>query len=309
MSNENIFLALSKYNSAKDENYLTESFVYLLNSLLQRDRDIGIAVLNELLVKDNDFSFDTDEYISISTQETTEQGRPDIKVSSPDKLIYVEVKHDSTLGHRQIERYKAALNQSLAIIKHVILLTRFAVDFNEQQEKPYKHIRWFEVYKCLDNTKVQDSISKYLIESFKNLLEVKRMSIQKVGWEYINGLPALNSLIDMIEVAIQAASLKVHQKRAAWDSKAFWLEKKEFWCGVYYDDSQEVIFEIANKNKFNLSLVDNTRYPVEKEKKTISFVLKLDDIYFFSLDKDKQLEEISKFIKKSYDDAQKMRVK
>ena len=135
------------------------------------------------------------------------------------------------------------------------------------------------------------------------------MSIQKVGWEYINGLPALNSLIDMIEVAVQGASLNVHQKRAAWDNRGFWVESTEFWCGVYYDDSQEVIFEIPNKKNFNSRLVDSTSYSVEEDKWSISFVLKLDDIHFFSLDKDKQLEEITKFIKKSYDDAQEMRVK
>ena len=67
------------------------------------------------------------------------------------------------------------------------------------------------------------------------------MSIQKVGWEYINGVPAFNNLINMIEEAIQSASLRVYQKSAAWDAKAFWLENKRFWCGIYYDEPLVVV--------------------------------------------------------------------
>jgi len=214
MSGENIFSALAKYNSAIDENYLTESLVFVINTLLQQERPIGLEILTKLCVKNNDFSFETDEDISVSTQETTEQGRPDIKVSSPDKLIYIEVKHDSPLGLQQLERYKKALEPSTAAIKHVVLLTRFAIDFEEQEEKPYKHVRWFEVYNWLANTKVRakDPVSIYLIESFKSFLEVKQMSIQKVGWEYINGVPALTNLINMIEVAIQGAPLPIYGK-------------------------------------------------------------------------------------------------
>jgi hypothetical protein len=36
--------------------------------------------------------------------------------------------------------------------------------------------------------------------------------------------------------------------------------------------------------------------------------LKLEDIYFFSLDKDKQLEEITKFIKNAYAYSEKMKI-
>ena len=104
---------------------------------------------------------------------------------SIDKLIYVEVKHDSPLGHRQVSRYKKALESSIATIKHVVLLTRFAVDYEDQKEKPYKHIRWFEVHNWLDSAQkeVKDPICVYFIDEFKSFLEVKQMSMQKVGWE------------------------------------------------------------------------------------------------------------------------------
>jgi len=113
----NIFSSLAKYNSAIDENYLTEAFVFVLNFLLKNDRLACLDILNHICVCENDYDFLPDENIIINTQETTEQGRPDIKICSPDKIIYIEVKHDSGLGHKQIERYNYALKSVDATIK------------------------------------------------------------------------------------------------------------------------------------------------------------------------------------------------
>ena len=312
MAGENIFSALAKYNSAIDENYLTESFVFVINTLLQQERSIGIEILNRLCVENNEFSFDIGEDVSVSTQEMTEQGTPDIKVSSPNKLIYIEVKDSSPVDPEQLKRYKKALEPSTAAIKHVVLLTRFAVDFDAEQERPYKHARWFEVYNWLASTKAQDPVSVYLIESFKSFLEVKQMSIQKVGWEYINGVPALTNLINMIEVAIQGAGVPfypAYPRAVALDSRGFYMETNELWCGVYYSDHLVVVYQITNKKNFNAKLVEIPSYPIREDRWAIWFRLPLEDKHFFSLDKDKQLEEITKFVKECHAQAQQMRVK
>jgi len=310
MVNENIFSALAKYNSAIDENYLTEAFVFVLNSLLLKERPLGVGILTQLCVNDNEFAFGPDEHVSISTQETTEEGRPDIKVSSPDKLIYVEVKHDSPLGPQQLAHYRKALDSSPATIKRIVLLTRFEIDSEAKREKAFdKHVRWFEVYNWLANLKVQDPVSLYLVESFKSFLEVKQMSIQKVTWEYINGVPALTNLLNMVGVAIQAVPLAIYKRAPAGDFTGFYLEKARYWCGIYYDDPLVLVFEITDKKKFSTKRVEAPSYPIKEDKDTIKFRLPLEDRYFFSLDKDAQLAEITNFIKKAHSDAQRMRVK
>lgn len=309
MSGNNIFSALAKYGSTAEENYLTEAFVFLLNSLLERERTVALSILDQLCVNNNEFCFDKDEDISVSTQDVTEQGTPDIKVSSPDKLIYIEVKHDSLLGYQQIERYKKALEISSATIKQVILLTRYSVDFEKPESRPYKHIYWRNVHKWLENTHAQDSVIAYFLDSFKSFLEVKQMAIQKVGWEYINGVPALNNLISMVEEAIQNASLHIDKKSPGWEFKGFYLENKEFWCGIVYPDHLLVIFEIQAK-KSALKLVDKSSYLWrESGAGLIQCCLNLEDKFFFSLDKDKQLGEITKFVKTAYAEARKMRIK
>lgn len=311
MSGENIFSALAKYNSATDENYLTESFVFLLNSLLTKERAIGIEVLTKLCFNDDEFSFGKDEAITISTQEVTEQGTPDIKVSSADKLIYIEVKDCSPVDSGQLKRYKKALESSSADIKRLILLTRFPIDVSEHKGIPDRDIRWFETHNWLKDTGAQDPISVYLIESFKSFLEGKKMSIQKVEWEYVNGVPAFNNLINMIEAAIKDAKISFHRtypRAAAWNSKAFWLENKRFWCGIYYEEPLVVILKAFNKEDFDRGKVENPSYPVKEALKSIWFQLFLKDIHFFSLDNDKQLEEITKFVKTAYAEAQQMRI-
>lgn len=311
MFSGDVFSTLAKYNSAIDENYLTESFVFLINSLLERERHIGVEILNSLCVQNNDFSFNMDEVISVSSQETTEQGTPDIKISSPGKLIYVEVKHDSPIGKLQLSRYERALESSSASIKHVILLTRFAIDFEKQGEKPYKHVRWFEVYNWLANVNpsVKEPVIVYLIDSFKSFLEVKQMSIQKVGWEYINGVPALINLVNMIEVAIQGASLDVYSRSAQWEQKGFYVEDNKLWCGIHYNNPLVITFEMIGKEKFDLKAAKKTDYALKEGRERIWFRLPLEDLQFFSLDKDEQLEKIIKFIKVAYAEAQRMRLK
>jgi hypothetical protein len=309
VSDKDIFSALAKYNSATDENYLTESFVFLINHLLAEERTIGLIILTQLCVNNGEFAFDTDEDISVSTQEVTEEGTPDIKISSSTKRIYIEVKHDSPVDPDQLKRYKSDLESWSADIRRLILLTRFPVDFSEHKGIPDKHVRWFEVYNWLVNTEAQDAVAIYLIEQFKSFLEVKQMSIQKVGWEYINGVPAFNNLVNMIEAAIQGASLRVHQKSAAWGLKGFYVENSEFLCGVHYNNPLIVTFELMDKKKFDQEVLTTSTYPLREGKYRLWFRLSLEEMHFFSLSKDDQLEELIKFVKTSYADAQKMRVK
>lgn len=312
MSADNIFSTLAKYNSAT-ENYLTESFVFLIKSLLKKERAIGLEILTHVCIDNNEYSFGIDEAITISTQDVTEQGTPDIKISTPDKFIYVEVKHEADLGSRQIERYKEALIESSAVIKHVVLLTRYPIEFQSMEDKPYKHIHWHEVYNWLANVKdkVQDKVVVYLVEQFMFFLEAEGMSIKKVVPEYIDGVAALNNLMNMIESAIEAAGIsffKGYPRSAGWDFKGFWMEEKQYWCGIHFNNPSVLTFEIVDKENFNETIIGTTEYQLRRGKERLWFRLPLEETHFFSLDKDEQLKEIMNFVKTAYKEAQKMRI-
>jgi len=311
MPSKDIFSSLAKYASASEENYLTEAFVFLMNSLLGRERPAGIELLNHLCFNNDDYSFGVDEVISVSTQVTTKQGTPDIEVSSPDKLIYIEVKDQSDIRPSQLRHYKKELASASFTFRRLILLTRFSADFNEHQGIPDKHIRWFEVYNWL--TKARDNINDlvivYLIESFISFLEAKHMSIQQVGWEYGNGINAMNNLMTMIESAIQGTAIKVDWKAAGWNFRGLMLGGGEFWCGIYFNNPLIMIFQMRKKRNFNTNLMKKPTYELREGRERMWFRLPLVDEHFFSLDKDEQLELIRKFVITSHAEAQKMRIK
>jgi hypothetical protein len=303
----NIFSTLSKSDPVRPENYLTESFVFLLNSLLERDRLTAITILNKLCVNNNQFSFGENEEISITTQEVTEQGRPDIKISSPDKLIYIEVKQDSPLGDRQVERYTEALNASNAKIKHVILLTRFSIEF-EEKNKPDKHVLWYEVHNWLSKADILDPVSKYLRDEFNSFLKEKQMTIEKVGWEYINGVPSLVNLLKMIESGIQSINLTFKLKGQANTYLGRYFSGSDYWCGITFGEPLELRFEMEDKSKFDWDILKKYTYgDIYKQGNAYLFTLNLEKCYFFALDKDQQQQKVSDFIKICYNEAEQMR--
>ena len=197
--------------------------------------------------------------ILITTQEVTEQGRPDIKIASPDKLIYVEIKQDSPLGYRQIERYTNVLNKSSVIIKHVILLSTFSMEL-EGKEKPYKHVFWYEVHNWLSNAIIQDSISKYLRGEFNSFLKEKQMTIEKVDWEYMKGMQALVNLMSMIESGIKSINLTIAPRAQGNESIGRYFGGTDYWCGIIYSQPLELQFNIRDKARYDVKFIEDSTY-------------------------------------------------
>ena len=136
------------------------------------------------------------------------------------------------------------------------------------------------------------------------------MGTNKVEKDYINGIPAMNNLIDMIETALKNAEIPLYRRprSAGWNYRGFYLlENKEFWCGIYYTEHSVIVFQIMNRTRFSPNYVQEPRWPIKTDKYSIRFYLDLKEIVFFSLEKDEQLELITKFVNESYSDALRMR--
>jgi hypothetical protein len=138
------------------------------------------------------------------------------------------------------------------------------------------------------------------------------MTLQKVSWEYIKGVPAMISLINMIEVAIEGAGVdlyKTYPKSAGWDFKGFNLHNREYWCGIYFNNPLIVTFELLDKNKFDKTKISQPTYRLQEGKERLWFRLPLEEILFFSLDKDQQLDKLTEFTRTCYNEAELMRIK
>lgn len=286
----NIFSTLFKYCVFSQENYLTEAFVYLLIELLKREPKIGLALLSDLTGFSSVPKLLDASIVACSTQVTVDEGRPDIEIQYGDQLqIYIEVKHDAPLHTGQLEAYKTELGRSSFPETRLVLLTRSHQTALETTLAPdeYHHYCWYQVHNFLSSAEIKDKVAEFLSEQFLEFLEEKGMNLNKVTWEYIDGIPALLNLINMVEVAIEEAIPGVKIKRTGgWNWRGFYVG--EIFCGVRYDLPLVLVFE--NNGGWH------TTY-----KRDLDLETKL----FFAMKKDQQFDMLIEFIKESYKDMPK----
>lgn len=283
--NDNIFSSLSRYNSAADENYLTEALVFVTKLLLERNPTKGLELLNLLCCQREGALFGNPDSVLISTQVTTGAGTPDIEVRDENTLVFIEVKHDSPLGPNQLERYSGQLVESGVPSTRLVLLARSRLSIVETTLQPsdYSRVYWYEIHNWLSEVDAEDEVAQYLVEGLKDFLEEKRMSLKKVSWEYMQGVPALLNLTNMLESVIAEVMPGVKVTRTAgWNWRGFYLPGK-YWVGVRYDQPLVISFE------------DNQGYnPV-----TYKCELDLEKEYFFSLSKEEQFECLGEFLRRA----------
>ncbi|MDH3988135.1 MAG: PD-(D/E)XK nuclease family protein [Gammaproteobacteria bacterium] len=278
MTQPSLFKTLSKYGSTEAENYLSESFVALINILLEQCPDAGLHLLNRICGLTGQVKFDNPDLIELSREVPVGDGRIDIEIRSGSEILaYIEVKHDAALANGQLEYYKEQLNKSDIDHKTLILLTRSLASRQETTlpENEYHHICWYDVHGELTSikNKIDGEASIFLIDEFLTFLEEKHMSLERVGWEYIKGVPSMVALMDLLEVAILEAAPEVNlRKTGGWSWLGFRLDR-EIYCGIRYADSLVVVFE-------NNQGIDPTyKHDLDLEKE-----------HFFSLKRAEQLE-------------------
>ena len=284
----NVFSSLFTYGAVAEENYLTESLVYVLNLLLQRLPSHGVQVLNHLVGPLPLHPLDQAKTIRISTQVTVDVGRPDIQVDMlPDTRVYIEVKHDSPLGPGQLEYYLKSLQNEGVPNHQLVFLSRSRAAGLGTTLLPdqYHHVCWYEIYKWLEAIQTDDEVCTFIIREFLSFLEDKNMSLKKVGWEYIEGVPAFLQLTHMMETAVKEIFPDAQFKRTAgWSWRGFYLDNTYFF-GIRYEDPLVVTFENDTGNN-----------------PTFKRAVRLEEIHFFSLTNDAQFESLVRFLQSVLDD-------
>jgi hypothetical protein len=279
----NVFSALSTYSYSEEENYLTESFVFLLRLLLDRLPDDGLLFLNQIIGPLPLHDITQPKLTVIRTQSSYELGRPDIEIKeAEDTLILIEIKHDSLIGCGQLEKYLKELRLSQCKNVQLVLLTRSRSSANETTltSADYKHICWYDIYNWLEDLSNRDEVSQYFIHDFMKFLEEKNMNLKKVTWEYIHGVDDLLNLTGMMEVAAKEAMPGVAFKRTGgWSWRGFYLDSTYFF-GFRFNRPLIIVFE----NNLGTN-------PTAKRE------LDLENTHFFALTKDEQFELIANFIK------------
>jgi len=284
-----LFSSLSRYAFRQEENFLTETLVYLINLILEREKKIGLDIFANLCGAKVSVWFENAPTISISTQFTVEEGRPDIVIEvGTDKLVFIEVKHDSSLGFEQLERYYSHLKSLSGKETQLVLLTRSRLSIQEtsMDRSFFYHVCWYEISGWLSEADIHDEVVIFLVDQFLGFLEEKEMSMEKVTWEYIQGMPAMVNLVNMLGIAIAEALPEEKTRRTAgWNWIGYYLgEGTDVWVGIRYKEPLKIVFENNNGNN-----------------PTLQQELILMDAHFFSLTAGEQLECLIDFVGNSID--------
>jgi len=280
----NLFSTLSRYAFRQEENFLTESLVYLLTLILEREKKIGIEILSYLSGEDTQDWFKNTQTISVSTQFTVDEGRPDIVIElGNNKLIFIEVKHDSGLGAEQLERYHAYLESLADKETQLVLLTRsrHSVQETSLDANLFHHVCWYEISGWLSEADLHDQVAQYLVTQFLDFLKEKEMSMEKVTWEYIQGVPAMISLVNMIGTALSEVAPESSTRKSVGASWAgFYMDG--FFIGFRFNSPLLIVFENDTGNE-----------------PTFKRDMYLETVHFFSLNAGEQLECLISFINNS----------
>jgi len=312
---DNLFSSLLRRAYGQGENFTTEAFVWLLKLLLDRERSVGQRLIGRLCFGKEACPEVNDSRLLISTQELTEEGKPDICVSSTVLLAFVEVKTGSGLGKDQIGRYLRALEQRAnGRTTRLTLLTRGSVEFAEAEAKPHLSVRWHAVadWLCQETERIESESVRFAVEQFVGFLEEQIMSIEHVGWEYTNGIIAMRRLVEMLEEALHRAEIEIYKKTPSWTWMGYYLKNKEFWVGIRYAEPNRLLlgYEDATADSEKLSSLEDLEasgLPIEQMycNGKAEFVLRLDDerVHFFAMSKENQLIKLIDFLKKAYSQA------
>ena len=280
----NLFSALSKYGSNSEENYLTETFVVVLREMLARQPETANQLIARLVGADAGL-FTNQNEIRIDTQSTTEYGRPDIEIRVGNSLVsFIEIKHDSPLGSGQLESYKAALDKLDANQKSLVLLARSrqAALSTTLAAAEFRQVCWYDIAEWLAACEIPDEVMGYFRDSFLTFLRTKAMTMNKVSWEYMNGVAAMIDLVDMLEAAVVEAIPTAKLRRTAgWNWRGVYLDGG-FWSGIRFDNPLEVRYESGTGND-----------------PSFARGLDLEAAHFFSLSSGEQLEKLISFVKQS----------
>ena len=217
LAEHSLFVSLHKWARQQDENYCTEGLIYLLRLMLRETPAQALGVIGWL----------TDgligagilpQTISISSQVTGEDGRPDIEIIAESKTAIIEVKVDSKVEATQLKRYRTRLEGKIGE-RRLILLSR-GNDKLHPDNLPDCIRRWLDLSLRLRGTlealPERPSKMSVILEDYLTFLGTKQMSLEVVS------VLASRSVSDVASILTQ---LKLAIEQFGGDAKRGWSEK------------------------------------------------------------------------------------
>lgn len=222
-------------------------------------------------------------------------------------LVLVEVKQWSCLQETQLSRYRTVLQRSRVPLQRLVLLTTEPVTYEEGAERADNAITWPQVAGWLRKQVVADPVCIFLVRQLLEFLTQQGMTMEKVSWEYVNGVKAFRHLVGMIERALQLANIPIKERSAAWERMGFWLDEKAYWAGIYYAWPEFVYF-VCHGDGYDRNKLREAGATLDDGPPYFELPLESEAEHFLSRTADSQLALIQAFLQSSYQKAQQCAV-
>jgi hypothetical protein len=302
----NVFLRLHKWAARQNENFLTESLAVVLRSLLDLAPAEGIRMVSRITGGFVDPTETEAGAIELRAQVSTDSGRPDLEIRSPNRLVTVEVKAESKLHSRQLDRYRHHLRQSGAESTRLVLLTLYPEDIPAEGARPDIEIRWFELANWLEDEVVRirqtSEVAGFLTLQFIAFLKARRMALSQVEKALPDGLCALPNLLMMLSHAATACNVSL-KRSANWEYIGANLEGGRYWIGIVYAKPEELRFSAWHPIDLDAARRLDVGVPFESRhipggfgwRNTVE--LGSESVHFFSRSKVGQMEWLEHFLR------------
>lgn len=304
---DNLFQNLHKLNSGWDEDFLTESFAYLLQYLFKNEPAVGKVLLHQIL--ENRLALDDIDVggVQVRTQVNTNLGTPDLWLDSKDHIVCIEVKVDSDFGDDQLIRYRKILDESGRKSTTLATLTRYPLDVGVGGCQPDVEIRWHKVADILEQSRPRSGVGKYLVGEFVDFLKHRGIAMESIGWELVPGVRSLENLINMLTEAAPDPRYNVvsHQQYRGWRTFADGsVSQTRVAFGIYLSDPGHVVVETES---LNLPNDHNIEFGKIKDGNWHGVLdLTSADVHFFALSKTNQLSCLEEFLRENISFAEKL---
>jgi hypothetical protein len=303
----NFFARLSKWARRQDENFLTEAFAVLLEHLLMLAPGVGTRLICKLTDGLINAPAEEANTLVLRTQVDVVQGRPDLEISAPNKLVWVEVKAESPLRVGQLEGYRVLLDAAAAGETKLVLLTRYHEEFIGERTRPDLAIRWYELAHWLEAEMAELAatcdLATFLAQQFLDFLGDKGMTLTQVNKYTPDGLRGLSSLLNMLEEAALACKLSVRQL-PQWYAIGLYLDSQKYWIGIIFAKPDRLWFStccrIDPEAAIRLGVGEITEEKVPGGLRWWRGAeMESEAIHFYSRDKVSQMQWLEEFLREN----------
>ncbi len=170
--NNKLLVKLSKHTSRKNEDFVTDSFIHLLEHLIKNSPIMAEKIIKTITGFNTKFNLETTD-ICTRNFEKSKDGicYPDIEIFDDTHYAIIEVKVGANIDQEQLSKYKQII-KNLAGKKESNLAMIIGSKSNIDELGNDVHlIRWYQIAVILaEKTSRKSQLTKYLIDQFLELL-------------------------------------------------------------------------------------------------------------------------------------------